>query len=564
MSNIKNISKGVHTQETIHLKARKNDDNVNIEAYGEADYVHINILPKHNTNEFDAPDGHVHVDGVYVKQGRLTADEIDVGILRAYNQSVLVLSHEEGITGKYFTVNSMELGDGVSGDGKAGLRVERGVSVPQYMVFNDITNRWMGGPIDQLKYFILAESLDGLPIGGVFFKSNSNDSDLEVDSNFIYDNTTKTLNITGGLYKNNSPVLNRDEADARYLEHQGDENIYGEKRFHNIVNFGDDVIVEGNLSVDNEFSVGGDFNLNGGIIFENNELSLLSSEIIFESEAFNISSTAINISGDAVLNGGVLLNVEQNDGRYVNVTGDEEINGVKTFHGDANFSNNVSVSGNVVVDGDTILQGLKVYKDSSFANVTISGSITKNGKAVLNVDELDLRYVNSTGSESISGEKTFHDGVVVNGEFVASNVSNFLDAMYIYDEMVIDGDVGITGMVDINGDVGISGMVDINGDVGISGMVDINGTLTVNGVAVVDEVSGDSRYVNSTGSENISGDKTFNDKLIANDSFIISTSGAPSGSNAPGQVGNIMWDSDYLYLCYEYSKWGRVNLEKTW
>ena len=52
-------------------------------------------------------------------------------------------------------------------------------------------------------------------------------------------------------------------------------------------------------------------------------------------------------------------------------------------------------------------------------------------------------------------------------------------------------------------------------------------------------------------------------KNVVCDSLIVSTTKTPSTSGATGTIGEICWDSNYLYICINTNTWVRKALN-TW
>jgi hypothetical protein len=45
--------------------------------------------------------------------------------------------------------------------------------------------------------------------------------------------------------------------------------------------------------------------------------------------------------------------------------------------------------------------------------------------------------------------------------------------------------------------------------------------------------------------------------------LVLASSYTPSSSSSTGSVGEVTWDTDYLYFCYAPNTWGRVQIDKT-
>jgi hypothetical protein len=136
-----NISKGLHTQDTLHLRARKDEEEVRIETYGEAENIDLLIDPK-------GTDGRVIIDeDVIIKNGIMDLSELNVADLNVVNQNILTYSHMPGVTGQLFYINYNLSGtvNGVQGDGEAGIVIERGSYPNVRLVFDESDDRWKVG-----------------------------------------------------------------------------------------------------------------------------------------------------------------------------------------------------------------------------------------------------------------------------------------------------------------------------------------------------------------------------------------------------------------------------------
>jgi hypothetical protein len=481
----KNISRGLHTYETLHLR-NDDGDTVYIEAYGTAENVHISLKPYGN--------GHIDLDGVLTKNSILDAEEINVNEIRINTQNVPVLSYEQGVSGDYFTVNSLELLDGVDGGaGKAGMRVERGLEPPAYMLFDESDNLFKFGEMGNLRTVLTISEPPVSGNGVVFAQTISGATSLQVDDGFTYDSETNTLTLSGSFMKNGSTVLNRDESDARYLEHEGVEDVSGNKTFH------DNVTINGTTTLNSEVAI----------------------------------TDTVEISADVYKNNSPILNRDESDARYLEHVGLEDISGNKTFHGNVMFNDGFDVTGDVAFVSDDITFSCGEFSVSA-ANAAFFNNLTKDGVEILNQDEMDLRYVNAEGTETINGDKAFSGDVGISGVFDVSNVSSFMDASF-------EGEVTFSDDATFLGNCSVTG-----------------GELTKDGVDVLNENESDAKYVNLTDNQSISGDKTFMDSVV------LSMSGGPSAPSGQGDPGQLKWDTEYLYLCYQPNAWGRVQLEKIW
>jgi len=446
---INNISKGIHTQEKLHLKARKTEEEVTIEAIGEASNIDIVITPKEN--------GRINANGVLIRDNVMTISEIKAGTITANNQIIPVVSLAEGISGHLLNLNSFELGDGVTGDGIAGIKIERGLSPDVYFIFDENENRFKLGELDDLQYLLIADGASFTP-GRIFFSSTSTTNDFETNEKFLYDVDTSTLSLSGNFIKNGSPILNKEESDIRYLNITGAETISGDKTFEN------NIIINGTTEIK------------------------------------NITGNLATFS-EITANNTILKNVI--------------INGTTTLLEGISVSGNVGISGNLGVDSTTINFNCEDF------NIDVTQNINKNSSPLLNQIECDERYVNTTGTEIISGNKIF------------SNVADFLDAIHVVGGGEFDN-------------------------------LDIDLNIIKDGKPVLNQTENDERYVNTTGTEIISGNKTFIQDLTTEGTFRIATSGGPAMSGSAGEPGELKWDTENLYICYQQNKWGKLPFEKVW
>ena len=203
--------------------------------------------------------------------------------------------------------------------------------------------------------------------------------------------------------------------------------------------------------------------------------------------------------------------------RSVFATGDQTINGVKTFNefilGDV--SGNLSgtakyVEHGVYVTGDQTIDGAKNFL------IPITGNLSGMAQFVR-----DGVYV--TGDQTIDGTKTFNSFIVGN---VSGNLSGTArhtqDAVYVTGDQLINGNKTFINPISGN----LSGVARYVQDaVYITGNQEIGGNKTFTN-PISGNISGFSRYVNDgvyiTGDQNIDGDKNFVGDLLLSGTSILS------------------------------------------
>ncbi len=88
----------------------------------------------------------------------------------------------------------------------------------------------------------------------------------------------------------------------------------------------------------------------------------------------------------------------------------------------------------------------------------------------------------------------------------------------------------------------------------------ITGTLAVSANVTSSGVSSNN-YV--AGQTNLNGLSRLNQLVVANNSFIISTAKTPSSASDTGTLGQIAWDTGFIYICTATNTWERVAIA-TW
>jgi hypothetical protein len=260
--------------------------------------------------------------------------------------------------------------------------------------------------------------------------------------------------------------------------------------------------------------------VSGGIDFIGNldiegDLSVVG-QSYFEGDV-GITGT-VNISGDAYKNGYPLLNLQELDERYLEHIVDEVIDGEKTFKGDVIFDDVVTANEDVTVNAD----------------VSISGNAYKNGYPLLNLQELDERYLEHVANEEIDGDKvfkgevTFDADVDVNANISVSGSSQFDGPAEFNNNITANADLYVAGEsefvdraafdddVDVQGDVCISGGLKVQGESQFQSDVTANEDLLVMGESEFLEEATFAADISAQADVHVSGITTGTDSTIPN------------------------------------------------
>jgi len=117
---------------------------------------------------------------------------------------------------------------------------------------------------------------------------------------------------------------------------------------------------------------------------------------------------------------------------------------LKVENSNVTCNTNLSVTGNITKSGDAVktqvendllycklsgtqtISGIKTFSDSAVfsSNLSVTGNITKSGDAVKTQVENDLLYCKLTGAQSISGIKTFSDSAVFSSNLTVTGRTN--------------------------------------------------------------------------------------------------------------------------------------------
>jgi hypothetical protein len=419
MAKIKSTSRGLNTHNTLFLRPHDGEQDTCITTTGNIS------IDQENTNIWIKPGiyGFVDIDGVRLADKKLWADAIITNFS-------IPTTEINGITGEIFRLNSLSGMDGwhgVKDDGVAGLRIDRGSWEHQYFVWDDSDDFFKIGPLDNLKYLA---AWNVAPVeNSVLYVGE--EGWVDQSPNFTWTESAHVLGITGTIDLTGEFDL------------LGDMNVVGQSQFD------------------------GDIDITG----------------------------TVNISGDAYKNGSPLLNLIELDERYLEHIVDEVIDGEKTFNGavifndtitanaDIDVNANVDVTGNVSMSGNADLLGnLDMVGDVDLigdmtltGNVDITGNATKNGYPLLNLQELDERYLEHVANEEIDGDKvfkgevTFEDDVTVNANVSISGASQFDGVATFETDVNVDGDVCISGALKVQGQTTFQNDVSIAQDLFVDG-----------------------------------------------------------------------------------------------
>lgn len=243
------------------------------------------------------------------------------------------------------------------------------------------------------------------------------------------------------------------------------------------------------------------------------------------------------------------------DARYVTVEGDQTVNGGKTFTSDMMMLgsdiifDNGSIGGTkFTVQGDTLSLKSSGAMDTNSASLTVkTGNITVTGTAVdyttasMNISasgsefNMDNNVTLTGGTITVTGNTVLTGGttkaVTPNKESNSTDIATtaWVRSLNARTFVTLDGTQTITGAKTFDKDLTLNGSLKMNGSVtgvtNINGIVGLNGGVTVptpaasaSGLEAVNAAwinGAGNNIVHKTGSETISGAKTFNNINVA-------------------------------------------------
>lgn len=295
--------------------------------------------------------------------------------------------------------------------------------------------------------------------------------------------------------------LNKISADTNYLSIIGPSNSIDENVYLKLQN-------------DNENSLS-----KAGIIFQNTEVVDTSRSFDLYTEKLLDGATGYStfkLRGQLSTGGIDLISIgDQNH----NILFNDQKSG-STEYGDVRISN-----GDFYIDG-----GAPYFMGASGSTSSISGAT--NGRILITKDYLDSQISSTPSSSTI---KHTIDG--------STTKTIEEDDMYL---VWGDFEIGPSSTVNNNGRI-----VVVNGNITYGGTYSQGASGSINGITT------DLEYIldqgNQTGANNI----------FAEQEFILESPTVPGTAGAAGFVGQISWDSDYLYVCTSLNSWKRTRLE-TW
>lgn len=296
-----------------------------------------------------------------------------------------------------------------------------------------------------------------------------------------------------------------------------------------------------------------------------------------------------------------------------------QINSGNNFSGTSNltFNNsNLSVKGNVVTanisaGGNIVAQSTVIAPQANFTsarantlsvsgnitgsnanvvNLTVTGTISGNGAGLTGVANVHSPAFTGVPAAPTAGLGT-NNAMIATTAFVQQALSNFTgvsgNAFSVTGNVVTGNNIVASGVISANSNVSganlrTTGIVTATGNIStasnliVGGAVSANGPLTVGAVTSTGNVFANNFSAN--GNLSVGNITTVGNIQTSNISTISATAGeldvlgvmSVSGGikqnpytklgNSPGQVGQIVWDTNYIYVCTATNVWKRAAL----
>lgn len=249
----------------------------------------------------------------------------------------------------------------------------------------------------------------------------------------------------------------------------------------------------------------------------------------------------------------------------------------------ANFTsaraNTLSVSGNIT------------GSNANVVNLTVTGTISGNGAGLTGVANVHSPAFTGAPAAPTAGSGT-NNSQIATTAFVQQALSNFTgisgNSFSVTGNVVTGNNIVASGVISANSNVSganlrTTGIVTATGNIStasnliVGGAVSANGPLTVGAVTSTGNVFannfsalGNLSVGNIISNANVvAGNIISNENISANSASLageLSVSGGIKQNpytklgNSPGQVGQIVWDTNYIYVCTATNVWKRAAL----
>ena len=318
-------------------------------------------------------------------------------------------------------------------------------------------------------------------------------------------------------------------------------------------------------------------------------------------EKVHISGGNLQVDNTGFFNniylGGQRLNINTDT---VNLTGNQTIDGIKTFNVAPIVGGNPLITGNLSLYATTInlaSTGSTLVNSINSLSGTLTGNyVTKsngqftnrpnvNGTGVLlsgEVVQVDISAtVRTTGNQTISGGKTFATGITApnlvynTGNQTISGAKTFITGIVAPNLVYNTGDQNISGVKTFASGIVAPNLVYNTGDQNISGVKNFFSRVQVNGTGVL--LSGEGIPSPIAIFNNGSSQGNASSLNFAGAGISVNTAGAqatitvtsstqtttiPTSSNSAGVSGSFAISDDYFYFCKRPNKWVRTALSE--
>lgn len=228
-------------------------------------------------------------------------------------------------------------------------------------------------------------------------------------------------------------------------------------------------------------------------------------------------------------------------------------------------------------DGDKILSSRHDTHDQDLAD-GISACLAKNGENAM-TGNLNLNSNQLQNVGTITGNATFSDSVDVLGNFTAAGSATLSGGLSVpVGDVLINNTLTGGSSTILTGTLSVGSTSSFTGEVTANAGINMSNT-DIENLQAVNSVSGGTTQFGGAidmggnllnGVSTITGSGitiTFNTDLAVPDISIsgalIKASSPPSTATDTGVIGQIEWDSSYIYVCVSANTWKRVAIA-TW